>query len=285
MKVIVVTGASAGIGRELVLQAADRYGAKIGLVARGKEDLEVVAAEARERGAAEALVMPCDVADRDAFTATLREVIDRLGLPDVMVNNAGFGNRGFIEDTPPEHIEQVFGVNVYALWHAASVLLRPMIERGSGQIITVSSIAGVIPFPGNAAYVAAKHAAVGFSDALRAELVGTGVEASVVLPGGVMTGWAENTVGGSLLPLFEYEGRRGAEIAEEEGIEPLELPDLLSPEVAAARILELIDHPQPVLTTHDRTAEVVALYHNDRPEFERRLAPAWRAHREGYRKG
>lgn len=281
MKTIFITGASAGIGRELALGAAERYGANLALFARGEEGLRSVAEEATTRGAVDVAALPCDVIDRGAFTGALEQAIERIGLPDVMINNAGYGNRAFIEDTPPEQIESIFGVNVYSLWYAASVLLPPMIRRGSGHIITIASIAGAIPFPGNGLYVAAKHAAVGFSDALRSELVGTGVDASVVLPGGVITGWAENTVGGSLLPLFEYEGRRGEEIAREEGITPLPLPALLPPDVVAERILDLVDHPRPLLYTHEGTAEVIDLYNRDRDEFERRLSPSWRAHREG----
>ena len=282
MKTIFITGASAGIGRELALGGAERYGARLALFARGAERLYEVAEEVTGCGAGAVEAIPCDVADREGFTRGLEQAIDRLGLPDVMISNAGYGNRAFIEDTPPEQIEDVFGVNVYALWHAASVLLPRMIDRGSGHFITVSSIAGALPFPGNGLYVAAKHAAVGFSDALRAELVGTGVEASVVLPGGVFTDWATSTVGGSILPLFEYEGRRGAEIAREMGIDPLHLPDLLPPDIVAGRILDLIDHPLPLLYTHDGTAELVRLYTEDRNEFERRISPWWRAHREGH---
>ena len=282
--VVFLTGGSSGIGRALAIELSERKeGVKLALFARRKEKLEEVAAEARSAGALEVAVYPCDVGDREAYSAALTTAIDDLGVPDVLVNNAGAGHRAFVEDTPEEHVGEVFGANVYALWHGAAVVLPKMIERGSGHIATVSSLAGVVPFPGNALYVAAKHAAVGFTGALRTELVGTGVEATVILPAGVMTSWAENTVGGSLLPLFEYEGRRGAEIAEEQGVTPPAMPNLMTPEELAIIIANHLEDPVPELVTHENSPELIDLFRNDREAFEQNLSPFWQAHREGHK--
>ena len=276
-----ITGSSSGIGRSLALELARRSGGAIGLFARRAEVLAEVAEEVRAAGATKVGVYPCDVADREGYGAALAKAESELGPCEVLINNAGAGHRAFVENTPSEHMPEVFGANVFALWHGAAAVLPGMITRGRGHIITVSSIAGVMPFPGNALYVAAKHAAVGFNRALRTELVGTGVEASVVLPAGVMTDWATKTIGGSLLPLFEYEGKRGAEIAAEEGVEPPTMPPLLSSDEVAASIADLVDNPQPELYTHPDSAELVAMYRQDQGELERRLAPFWKAHREG----
>ena len=282
--VILITGASSGIGAALALGLAAR-GARLGLIARRTEMLEETAAAARTAGAADVIAATCDVADRDAFAATVLSLHDRFGHVDVLVHNAGSGHRGYIEETPPEHIEAVFGVNVFALWYGTAPLLPLMVARGSGHIIVVSSFAGVFPFPGNAAYVAAKHAALGFSRALRAELVDTGVESSVVLPAGVMTEWAASTIGGSLLPLFAYEGERGAEIAAQKGITPPSMPSLLHPADVAAEIARLIEHPVPELYTHAGTHELAVDYLRDPKNLDERLAPSWEAMREGVRKG
>lgn len=280
---VLITGASAGIGKALALNLAQR-GVRLGLLARRKELLEEVAAQAQDAGASQVLSLPCDVTDRAAFQAAAQTAIETFGALDVLVNNAGNGHFGYIEDTPEEHIESVFKVNVFALWHGTAAVLPSMKSRGKGHIITVSSLAGMFPFPADAAYVAAKHAAVGFNRALRSELAGTGVEASVVLPAGVMTDWAAVTEGGPILPLFEYEGRRGAEIAAEQGVTLPEMPTLLSAEDVAGQIVELIEHPQPELFTHPRAATLVREYRENVAAMEEKLKPLWLANREGYQK-
>ncbi len=281
--VVIITGASSGIGRSLALQLAER-GARLGLIARRAGKLNETATEAKAKSAAAVLSLPCDITDREAFQQAIAEVRERFGRIDVLVNNAGFGHIGYVEDTPEEHIESVFRVNVFALWYGAQAVLPVMKEQGEGEIITVASLAGVFPFPGNAAYVAAKHAAVGFTHALRSELAGTGVEAMVVLPAGTLTDWASTTEGGAILPLFEHENRRGVEIADEMGIETPQMPELLPPDDVAARIVELIEHPVPELYTHSNAAELVRNYRENQSEIERQLLPLWLANREGYRK-
>lgn len=280
---VFITGGSSGIGRAIAVELGRRWDdVKIALFARRTEMLQKSAEEARAAGAAEVEIWTCDVADRPAYTAALRAAIEKLGVPDVLINNAGGGHRAFVEDTPEDHIGEVFGSNVHALWHGASVVLPAMLERGEGHIVTIASVAGVIPFPGNALYVAAKHAAVGFTRALRTELVGTDLEATVVLPAGVMTSWAEKTAGGSMLPLFEYESRRGAEIAAEEGVVPPRMADLMTPQEVATAIVNHLEDPVPELYTHLHTRELVDLFSGDREAFENGLSPYWRAHREGY---
>ena len=257
-------------------------GARIALVARRESLLKEVADNALKEGAQEALILPCDVTNRVEFQDAITEAYNAFGEIDVLINNAGNGHFGYIEDTPQEHIESVFQVNVFALWYGTGAVLPRMKRRGKGHIITVSSLAGVFPFPADAAYVAAKHAAVGFNRALRSELAGTGVEASVVLPAGVMTDWALQTAGGPILPLFEYEGRRGAEIAAEQGVTLPAMPGLLSPEEVAMQIAALIEHPQPELYTHSGSAELVRSYQENLKGMEDQLHPLWLANREGY---
>lgn len=282
-RTVLITGASAGIGKALALRlAAD--GARLSLIARRKEQLDEVARQARNAGAEEVLVVPCDVADRESFENAVHETARVFGAIDVLVNNAGSGHFGYVEDTPQEHLEAVFNVNVFALWYGTSAVLPQMKARGKGHIITISSFAGVFPFPADAAYVAAKHAAVGFNNALRSELAGTGVEASVVLPAGVLTDWALMTEGGPILPLFAYEGSRGAEIAAEKGIVPPDMPALLPPEEIAAQIAELMDNPRSWLFTHDGTSELVRKYRENPQAVEAQLMPLWLANREGYEK-
>ena len=279
--VVIITGASSGIGKELAL-ALSRKGARLGLIARRADKLNDVAWEGMKKGATDVWAMACDITDRTAYSEAIEEIITGFGRVDVLVNNAGVGHVGYVEDTPDEHIESVFAVNAFALWYGASVVLPHMKRQKNGQIITISSLAGVMPFPANAAYVAAKHAAVGFTRALRSELAGTGIDAMVVLPAGTTTDWSTLTEGGPILPLFEYEGKRGAEIAAELEIETPDMPSLLPPEEIARQIMELIEHPVPEYHTHPGSRELAEEYRVNQLELENRLHPFWLANREGY---
>lgn len=281
--VIVITGASSGIGRALALQLAER-GAKLALLARRADLLKSVAEESSAAGASDVLTITCDVADRSSFRKAIEEILEKFGYVDVLLHNAGSGHFAYLEETPEEHLEKVFGVNVFALWHGTAPLLPAMRARGSGHIITVSSFAGTFPFPANAVYIAAKHAAVGFSRALRAELVGSGINVSVVLPAGTATDWANVTEGGSMLPLFEYEGSRSGEIAAQREIDLPQMPTLLPAEDVARQIVELIQQPQPELYTHPGTHKLACQYVEDPQGMGERLEPFWLASREGYEK-
>lgn len=279
--VVVITGASSGIGRALAIALAG-HGARLGLIARRKSMLEETARECRERGSENVIAIACDITSGPDFRRTTQHLLDTFGCVDVLVNNAGSGHFAYVEDTPDEQIESVFRVNVFALWYGTSVLLPHMRKRGSGHIINVSSFAGKYPFPGNTAYIAAKHAAVGFTRGLRAELAGSGVEASVVVPAGVRTDWALKTEGGPMLAIFEYEHVRGAVLAAEDGVAlPEQLP-LMTAEDVAAQIVELIRHPGPELYTHPGSKERVIEFERDPLAAERSLEPLWIANREGY---
>lgn len=278
--VALVTGASSGLGRSIALALA-RRGARLVIVARREDRLRAVAAEAEGLGA-KVEAIPCDVSVRSEAEGAVAAVIERFGRLDVLINNAGRGHFASIEETPSEQIESIFRVNTFALWYTCGPAVARMRAQRSGHIINIASIAGKIGYPANAAYVAAKHAAVGFTRALRAELAGSGVEATVVIPAGVLTEWALVTEGGGMLDLFEYEGRRGLEIAAERGIVPAAAFPLLSPDEVAERIVAAIGTPVPELHTHPGTREFTLAYETDQRAAERSLEPFWLANREGY---
>lgn len=278
--VILITGASSGIGRALAVAAASR-GIRVGLVARRAELLRDVLEECRERGG-EAVAIDCDVTEREAFERAVDETVEQFGRIDVLINNAGRGHNAYVEDTPDEQLESIFRVNVFSLWYGTSAALRFMRDQGSGMIVNVSSMAGKIGYPGNAAYVASKHAVVGFSRALRAELNGSGIEVMTVIPASVATDWALVAEGGPMLELFTYERERGVEIAREQGIEPAPPFPLLSADEIAASILDGIARPVPELYTHPGARELALLAETDPQAFERTQAPFWAANREGY---
>lgn len=279
--VALVTGASSGIGYQTALMLGSK-GAKVTLVARRKNLLVELQEKINELGG-EALAIECDITNRSEATNAVLQTIKNFGKIDVLINNAGRGHLGYIEDTPLEHIKNIFDVNVFSLWHTTAAALGFMRASGQGHIINVSSIAGKIGFPSNAAYVAAKHAVVGFNRALRAELCGTNIHATVVLPAGVTTDWATSTEGGSMIELFEYEAKRGAEIAIEKNITPPEIP-LLSPLQVATQILDCINNPVAELYTHPHSKELAIKYETEIEATEHLLSPLWLANREGYLK-
>jgi NAD(P)-dependent dehydrogenase (short-subunit alcohol dehydrogenase family) len=280
--VVAVTGASSGIGRALSLELAAR-GARLGLIARRGDLLEEIAAEARSRGG-DAIALPCDVTSRAEFEQAIEQTIERFGHLDVLVNNAGRGQYAYIEETPDEQIENIFRVNVFSLWYGTSAALRHMHRRGRGHIINMSSMAGKLGYPANAVYVAAKHAVVGFTRALRAELAGTGIHATVVCPSGTLTDWATVTEGGPMLNLFDYERRRGEEIAGELGRESPPSISVLPPEEVASAIIEAIEHPVPEVFTHPGSRQFALQFAQDQEATEMLLEPYWIANREGYQK-
>jgi short-subunit dehydrogenase len=179
-KVVVVTGASQGIGKALCLELS-LQGPRLALAARDAAALEAVAAECRARGA-ETLVAPTDVGDEAACRALVEKVIERFGGVDVLVNDAGMGMLARFEDvTDLSLYERLMRVNylgsVYPTFYAL-----PHLKKSRGQIVAVSSLAGLNGVPMRTAYAATKHAQVGFFDSLRIELRATGVSVTVIAP-------------------------------------------------------------------------------------------------------
>jgi len=182
-KVAIITGASSGIGAALALQIS-REGASVILAARRREKLEQLAAEITRAGQV-ALPITADVTKRADAEMLVRTAVERFGRVDILVNNAGRGHFASVEDTTDEMIRSMFELNVYPLWYTTRPALTQMKKQGSGHIINIASMAGKIGYPYNSAYVAAKHACVGFTHALRMELMETGIHATVVCPAAV----------------------------------------------------------------------------------------------------
>jgi len=278
--VVVITGASSGIGEALAIRSA-REGAITVLAARRRERLERVADRIRARGGT-ALVVECDVTLPASAEALIESAVRQYGRIDVLVNNAGRGHFGTVEETTDETLERIFALNVFALWYTTRPALRHMRARGTGHVITISSMAGKLGFPFNSAYVAAKHAAVGFTHALRAELVGSAIHASVVCPGSVSTEFGSVTEGGSMQELFAGAGQTIRRVADEQGLPLVPIEGILPPEAIAEKIVECIEHPVAEVYTHGGSADFAALAARDREEAERYQRAAILGEREIY---
>ena len=186
MSLVLVTGASQGIGAATARAFAGRGGVRLALVSRNAEKLGAVAAECRGRGA-EAAVFPCDLTDDAAVEALGRDVAARLGVPDVLVNNAGHFEPGGFLETSPATFRQQFEANAVSAFLVTRAFLPAMLARGSGRVLMMGSVASVRGYPGGAAYGAAKHALLGLARALREETTGSGVAVTTLLPGATLT--------------------------------------------------------------------------------------------------
>jgi short-subunit dehydrogenase len=185
-RTVIVTGASSGIGKETAREFASR-GANVVLASRNVGKLEEIADEI---GAA--MVTPVDVTDGMSVEAMVRRTVEEFGTLDVLVNNAGVGLFAPIADSNLENARYLFEVN---FWGAVRCMRRAssyMVSQRRGHIVNVSSIAGHIAPPHMGMYAATKHALAAVSDAMRAELAGTGVGISTVYPGLTETSFMEN---------------------------------------------------------------------------------------------
>ena len=176
-KNVVITGASSGIGRATALEMA-RRGAHVVLAARRADRLERVAAECRALGV-RAVTIPTDV----TLAADCRHLIDTAGDVDVLVNNAGFAILGPVAEANPDDVREMIETNYLGAFHCTQAVLPRMLARRSGTIVNVSSITGLMGFARMSAYCASKFALTGFTEALRDEVLGSGVRVALVCPG------------------------------------------------------------------------------------------------------
>jgi len=186
-KVVLITGASAGIGEALALEFA-RRGAHLVLAARRQSQLERIASTCEQiHPGIETLVVPTDVSDEAQLERLVQAAHDRFGRIDVLVNNAGIIQGAEVTGLSREMIERTFAVNLYAPIRLTQLVLPGMLECGSGQIINIGSVAGLASLPYFLVYDVTKAGLRAWTEGLRHELHGTGVETILVAPGFVET--------------------------------------------------------------------------------------------------
>jgi NADP-dependent 3-hydroxy acid dehydrogenase YdfG len=181
-KVVAITGGARGIGKATA-KALAREGATIAI---GDLDADLARATASELGDG-ALGLELDVTRRDSFENFLDQVSERLGPLDVIINNAGIMPIGPFAEEDDATAKRMIDINLHGVIFGTKLAIPPMVQRGTGHIVNIASQAGKAGIPGGATYCATKHAVVGLSEAVRAELRGTGVEISVVMPAVVNT--------------------------------------------------------------------------------------------------
>jgi short-subunit dehydrogenase len=191
-KLVLVTGAASGIGEATALAFAEQ-GATVALVDIDATGLARVAAAIASRGGREAPTYVTDMADAEQVATLAARVSREHGLVDVLVNNAGVAVVAPFAETRPEDLEWILGVNVWGALRLTRAWLPGMIARGSGHVVVVASLAGLVGAPGMVAYSTTKFALVGFAESLRLELDGTGVGVTAVCPGYVRTNLSRAT--------------------------------------------------------------------------------------------
>jgi len=188
----VVTGGGRGIGHAVAAELAAR-GARVVIVSRSGDEIAAVAAEIRRAGG-DAEAMPCDVADPEAIERLARAAGERLGQVDILVNNAGIASSAPLHRQSLEEWRRLFAVNVEGTFVATRAFLPGMLARGWGRIVNLASVAGRTGAAYIAAYTASKHAVVGLTRALAAEVAHQGVTVNAVCPGYVATPMTEQSI-------------------------------------------------------------------------------------------
>ena len=189
-RVWLITGGSSGFGRALA-EAALARGDRVAVTARRTQGLEGLVRRAPERAHAVAL----DLTDPEGIRRAADEVLGRFGRVDVLVNNAGHGQVGAVEETTEEELREIFDVHVFGPAALVRAVLPSMRRQGSGAIVQISSFGGQVAYPGFGAYCATKFALEGFSEALAPEVAPFGIKVLIVEPGAFRTGFS----GGALV--------------------------------------------------------------------------------------
>ncbi len=187
-KVVLITGASAGIGRASALALA-KEGAILVLTARRQKRLEELEAKVKQTGG-KAISIVGDATQEEIAQKCVATALKTFGTLDILVNNVGVGNYKNLVDTSVEEYDEMMDTNVRSTFLFSRYAVPVMINQGSGIILMISSMAGIYGFPGEAVYCATKFAQVGFAQALDKELRPKGIKVGVICPGGVKTEFA-----------------------------------------------------------------------------------------------
>jgi len=179
-KIVLITGASSGIGKQSAIEFA-KLGASVILIARRKEKLDELANELKKFNV-QTLALQCDVSDKEQVKRMSKTVLEKFDSIDILVNNAGFAIYGSVKDLSIDEIESQMETNYFGMMYCIKNFLPSMLEKKSGHIVNVASVAASFGLPGIASYCASKFAMLGFSEGLKHELNGTGVGITVVSP-------------------------------------------------------------------------------------------------------
>ncbi|WP_019832809.1 oxidoreductase [Sphingomonas sp. PR090111-T3T-6A] len=236
-KTFLITGVSSGLGRAFALGALEAGHRVIGSVRRD-EDAAAFVAQAPDR----AFPLKLDVTDYDAIPAAVRDAEERAGSIDVLVNNAGYGHEGVVEESSMDDLQRQFAANVFGPVAMVKAVLPGMRQRRRGHIINVTSMGGFITMPGIAFYCGSKFALEGISEALGKEVAGFGIHVTGLAPGQFRTDWAGRSMDRTARSVADYDtvmdpirAARQAKSGHQPG----------DPAKAAQALLMLVEAPNP----------------------------------------
>ncbi len=198
-KVWFITGCSTGFGRNLAKEVLLK-GYKAVVTSRKKEDVEDITAKYPET----ALALKLDVTKPEEITAAVAAAVAHFGSIDVLVNNAGIGYFGAIEESEEAEVRKMFEINVYGLANVTNTVLPIMRKQRSGHILNVASIGGLMSFPGVGFYNATKYAVDGLSEALSKEVAHLGIKVTIICPSGFRTDWAGRSAKNASIEIEDY---------------------------------------------------------------------------------
>jgi 3-hydroxy acid dehydrogenase/malonic semialdehyde reductase len=246
-KIVLITGASSGIGKATALAFA-KLGCKLILCARRLELLTESATAFTDAGSEEVLNIRLDVQDRAAVEGTLADLPEEWKTIDILVNNAGL-SRGLTKlyEDDPQNWEEMIDTNVKGLLYVTHAVVPGMVERGSGHVINMGSTAGHQTYANGAVYCATKAAEKSISEGLRIDLIGKGVRCSSIDPGMVQTDFSEVR--------FRGDAERAAKVYQ--GLTPLQPEDIAEAIVWVATLPKHVNIHTVVMTTIDQANSTV----------------------------
>jgi NAD(P)-dependent dehydrogenase (short-subunit alcohol dehydrogenase family) len=231
-----ITGTSRGFGREWAIAALER-GDRVAATARKLDSLSDLADKYGDR----LLPIELDVTDREADFAAVARAHDVFGSIDIVINNAGYGQFGMIEELSESEIRDQLETNLFGAFWVTQAALPFMREQGSGHILQVSSIGGISAFPNIGAYHASKWALEGFTQALAAEVKSFGIKVTIIEPGGFETDWAgDSAKHATQLPAYDEFRAVAAE-------RRAQMASRGNPAATGNVVLQLVDAEEPPL--------------------------------------
>ena len=204
VKTWLITGCSTGFGRALALEAL-KQGDKVGVSARKTSDVKDII----DQYPGTALAIQLDVTKEAEIKSAAEKMVEHFGRIDVLVNNAGIGYFGAIEESEDAEVRRMFEINVFGLANMTKAVLPFMRKQKSGHIINIASIGGLVGFPGVGFYNATKFAVDGLSESLSKEVAPLGIKVTIVAPSGFRTDWAGRSANNSDVVIEDYASTAG----------------------------------------------------------------------------
>ena len=238
-KVWFITGCSTGFGRELASLALQQ-GNRVVVTARKTSDIQDIVAPYPQT----AISVKLDVTDKADIKASVEKALETFGRIDVLVNNAGIGYFGAVEESEEDEVRRMFEINVFGLANMTKEVLPIMRKQRSGHIVNIASIGGLVSFPAVGFYNATKYAVDGLSESLAKETAHLGIKVTVIAPSGFRTDWAGRSANNSKIEIEDYAPTAGKNKNDIRGYSGNQPGD---PVRAAKAIMKAVDSTNPPL--------------------------------------